>query len=153
MVVNEGTFPFPPEDNPIVVFEFVQVKVQPLGTLVKLVAGTIVLLHDVIFAGTLTVGEGMTVIVYTDAFPGQVFSVEVTDIVAVIKALVLLIAVNEGIFPLPVDANPIEASELVQANVAPAGVLVKLVAATEALLQTVMFAGTATVGVGLTVIV
>ena len=43
--------------------------------------------------------------------------------------------------------------EFVQEKVPAAGVLTKLVTATVPLLQTVMFAGTATVGVGFTVMV
>jgi hypothetical protein len=54
---------------------------------------------------------------------------------------------------VPLAAKPIEASEFVQVNVPPAGVLVKVDAGTEAPLQTVILAGTRTVGVGFTVIV
>lgn len=65
----------------------------------------------------------------------------------------MFVAVNEGIFPVPVDAIPIAVLELVQSNVAPEGVLVKTVAAIVPLLQTVIFAGTVTVGTGFTVTV
>ena len=95
----------------------------------------------------------MTVIVYVDGVPRKPFTVGVTVIVAVIGDAVVFVAVNAGTFPVPLAAKPIAVLLLVHANVPPAGVLVKLVAATLPLLHTVMFAGTVTVGVGSTVIV
>jgi hypothetical protein len=83
--------------------------------------------------------------------PGQPATVGVTVIVVVIAAAVALVAVKEGVFPVPEAAKPMAAFELVQANVPPAGVLTKADAGTLLPLQTVMFAGTVTVGVGLTV--
>ena len=74
-------------------------------------------------------------------------------IVADITEVPVLVAVNEAIFPDPLAAKPIAVLEFVQVNVPPAGVLTKVVAAIEPLLQTAMFAGTATVGVGFTVMV
>ena len=44
--------------------------------------------------------------------------------VAVMGLLVLLVAVNDGVFPVPDAASPIAGLELVQLNVAPDGVLV-----------------------------
>jgi hypothetical protein len=73
--------------------------------------------------------------------------------VAVTGAVPVLVAVNAGVLPVPEAASPIEALVLVHANVPPAGVLVKAEAATLPPLQTMMFAGTVTVGVGLTVMV
>jgi hypothetical protein len=73
--------------------------------------------------------------------------------VAVIGAVVVFVAVNAGTFPVPFIPNPILVSEFVQVKLPPEGVLTKFVAATAALLQTVIFAGTVTVGVGFTVIV
>lgn len=46
--------------------------------------------------------------------------------VAVIGLLVLLVAVNDGVFPVPEAASPIAGLELVHAYVAPVGVLVKV---------------------------
>jgi hypothetical protein len=73
--------------------------------------------------------------------------------VEVIGADVALVAVKAGVFPVPLAARPIAVLELVQANVPPAGVLVKAEAATEVPAHAVMLAGTVTVGVGLTVMV
>jgi hypothetical protein len=79
--------------------------------------------------------------------------------VAIIAAVPAFVAVKDGIFAEPLAAKPIAVLEFVQLKVPPAGVLAKLVAVTVALLITVMFAGTVTVGVpelgvvGFTVIV
>ena len=74
-------------------------------------------------------------------------------IVAVTGNEVLFVPVNEGVFPVPLEASPIDASEFVQEKVAPGVVLVKLEAAIVAPLQTVIFAGTVTLGPGFTVMV
>ena len=76
-----------------------------------------------------------------------------TFIVAVIGATVVLMAVNPGILPVLLAANPIVGSEFAHEKLPPVGVLTKFVAATAALLQTTIFAGTVTVGVGFIVIV
>jgi hypothetical protein len=73
--------------------------------------------------------------------------------VAVIGAVVALVAVNEGVFPVPLAAKPMAVLEFVHAKVAPAGVLEYEEAATVPPLQTVIFAGTVTVGLGFTVMV
>jgi hypothetical protein len=62
-------------------------------------------------------------------------------------------AVKLGVLPLPLAARPIAVFEFVHANVVPATLLVNADAGTEAPLQTVMFAGTTTFGVGFTVMV
>ena len=105
------------------------------------------------FAGTTTTGVGLIVIVYEAGVPRQPLAVGVTVIVTVTEMAVLLVAVNAGVSPVPLAARPIDASEFVHANVVPGVVLVNAEAATERLLQTVMFAGTTTTGVGLTVMV
>lgn len=60
-----------------------------------------------------------------------------------------LVAVNEGMLPVPLAANPMAVLEFVHVYVAPGGVLVKLVAATVLLLHTTILAGTVAVGVKL----
>jgi len=145
--------PVPLEARPIAVFEFVHENDPPAGVLTKPVAGTDALLHTVMSAGTVTVGVGLTVIVYDEGVPTQLLAVGVTEIVDVKVVVPVFVAVNEAMSPVPLEASPIAVLEFVHENDPPAGVLTKPVAGTEALLQTVMFAGTATVGVGLTVIV
>lgn len=73
--------------------------------------------------------------------------------VALIGVVPELVALNPAMLPDPLAARPMAVLELVQVKVAPAVVLVKLVAATAALLHTIMFAGTVTTGVGFTVMV
>jgi len=64
-----------------------------------------------------------------------------------------LVAVNEAISPVPLEANPIAVLEFVHVKVPPVGILVKVVAGTVPELQIDMFEGTVAVGVGLTVMV
>ncbi len=73
--------------------------------------------------------------------------------VADIGVVPAFVAVNDGILPVPLDANPMAVLEFVQAKVPPPGVLTKFVAVTELLLQTEIFEGTVTLETGITVIV
>jgi len=114
----------------------------------KLVAGITSLLQTEELAGTLTPGVGFTVILYEEGVPVHPFAVGVTEIEAETGAEPVFIAVNEAMSPVPLDTSPMVVLELVHENVPPAGVLTKLVAGTLPLVQTVISAGTATVGVG-----
>ena len=60
------------------------------------------------------VGVGFTVIVNDNGVPTHPFAVGVTVIVATTGAVPLLIAVKDGIFPVPLAASPIDASLFVQ---------------------------------------
>lgn len=153
VAVNAGMFPVPFATNPIAILELVQVKLPPTGVLKKFVAATVALLHTTVSAGTSTVGVGFTVIVKLDGVPAQPLTVGVTVIVAVIGAVVVLVAVNPGRLPTPFTPNPMVASVFVQEKLPPVGVLTKIGGLTTTLLHTVMFAGSVTVGVGLTVMV
>jgi hypothetical protein len=73
--------------------------------------------------------------------------------VPLIGAAVALVAVNDGILPVPFATNPIAILELVHVKLPPVGVLTKIAASTVALLHTTVSAGTITVGVGFTVMV
>ena len=85
--------------------------------------------------------------------PVQPESVGVTVMVDVIGLVPVLVAVNAGVFPVPLAAKPMVVLEFVHAKVAPAGVEAKAEAATAPPLQTVMFAGAVMDGFGFTVIV
>jgi len=87
------------------------------------------------------------------AVPGQPFTVGITVIIVDMGAAPAFVARKAAMFPVPEAANPKAVLLFVQVNVPPAGVLAKLVAGIVAPLQTVMFDGMVTVGVGLTVIV
>lgn len=73
--------------------------------------------------------------------------------VAVMGAVVVLIAVKLGMSPVSLAINPIVVLEFVHEKLPPVGVLTKLVARTTPLLQTTIFEGTLTVGVGFIVMV
>jgi len=74
--------------------------------LVKLVEATDAPLHTVIFAGTVTVGEGLTMIVYVLGVPVQLLAVGITVMLAVIGLGVVLVALKPAIFPDPLAPNP-----------------------------------------------
>ena len=67
--------------------------------------------------------------------PVHELTVGVTVMVAVTGELPVLVAVKEGVFPLPLAPKPTVVLELVQVNDPPAGVLEKAVAGTVAPLQ------------------
>ena len=59
-------------------------------------------------------GVGFTVIVNVTDVPGQLLATGVTLIVATCAVVLLLIAVNDTIFPLPLAARPMLVLSLVQ---------------------------------------
>ena len=139
--------------SPMEGLSFVQLKVVPLIAPAKFTAAVLAPLQSVCPVGCTTFGVGLTVMVKFCAGPGQPFAVGVTVMVAVTGTLVVLIAVNAGMFPLPLAARPMEGLSFVQLNAVPATLPVKLVAAVLAALQITWFAGCTTLGVGFTVIV
>ena len=151
--VKAGTSPVPFAARPIEEFEFVQSNVVPGVVLVKAEAAIVSPSQTIISTGTATTGVGFTVIVYETGTPEQPLAVGVTVIVDVTGSAVLFVPANDGVLPVPLAARPIEGSVFVQLKVAPGVVLVKFEAAIVTALQTVMSAGTATTGVGFTVIV
>jgi hypothetical protein len=90
---------------------------------------------------TVAVGVGLTVIVKVLAVPVQdspaLVKVGVTVIVAVIGFAVVLVATKDAIFPVPLDANPIEGVLLDQLKLVPIIELLKLIAVVLLPLQTV----------------
>jgi hypothetical protein len=66
--------------------------------------------------------------------------------VAIIAVAPVFVAVNDGIFPVPLAPKPIAVLEFVQVNEPPAGELAKFVAAKRSPFVFVIFAGTVTVG-------
>ena len=85
--------------------------------------------------------------------PVQPLAAGVMVIVAVIGAVVLFVAVNDGMFPDPLAASPMAVLLFVQVNIVPLTGANKVVAVTLAPLQCVWFGTVVTVGVGLTVII
>ena len=62
VAVKAGTGPDPAADKPIAVLLLVQVKVPPVGALIKLVKGIIAPLHTATLEGATTIGVGFTLI-------------------------------------------------------------------------------------------
>ena len=83
-----------------------------------MIAVVAVLLHNDWLATALTVAVGFTVIVNVIDVPTQLtpplVNVGVTVMVAVTGELLVLLAVNVGMFPLPLAARPIDAVLLIQ---------------------------------------
>ena len=71
VAVKPGTLPLPLAPSPIAVFELVQLKVVPGRLLLKLERGILVPEHTVELTGTITLGNGLTVIVKLEAVPAQ----------------------------------------------------------------------------------
>lgn len=157
VAVNEAILPVPLAARPIEVVLFVQLYTVPGTKPVKLTAVVAAPLHTTWLATALTVGDGLTVMVKVLAVPVQVVpplvKVGVTVMVAVTAALVLLVARNGAILPVPLAPRPIVVLLFVQLYTVPATLPVKLTAAVLLLLHTTWLATALTVGVGLTVIV
>lgn len=153
IAVNDGILPVPLPASPMEVLLLDHGKVVPLTELVKLIALVAPLLHAVSLFGTTISGVGLTVMVKFCAGPGQPFAKGVTVMVAVTGALVVLIAVNDGISPVPFAARPIEGSLLVQLKEVVPTEPVKLTMPVGNPLHTARLAGTNTLGIGFKVIV
>jgi hypothetical protein len=128
IAVNDGIFPLPLAAKPIAVLLFIQIKAVPLTAPVKLMALVAVALQTAWLAGSATLGVGLTVMVKLCTAPGHPFAAGVTIIVAVTGALVRLMAVKDGIFPVPPDAKPMEVLLFVQVKLVPITAPVKLTA-------------------------
>ena len=124
--VHEGILPLPAAANPMSVFEFIHVNVEPAGVLTKLPILTSAPEHTPIFVIGLTIGEGKMVTVKLIGVPGHPLRVGVTVIIPVISVPeVLEGATHEAIFPEPLKAIPIAVFELDQVNEPPTGLLPK----------------------------
>ena len=87
---------------------------MPLTAPLKLRSPVAKPLHTASLPGTITVGVGFTVSVKLCVKPGQPFAEGNTVISAVTGDVPLLVTVNDGILPAPVDARPIVALSLIQ---------------------------------------
>jgi hypothetical protein len=124
VAVNPAIFPAPLAPKPIAVLELVHANVAPATLLVNAVVAIAAPAHTVMFAGTVTLGVGLTVMVYVTGVPGHPAAVGVTVIVEVIGVVPALAEVNAGVFPAPLAPSPIAVFEFVHANVVPATPLV-----------------------------
>jgi hypothetical protein len=97
--------------------------------------------------------NGFTVMVKLTAVPLQPLATGVTVMVAVMGDVVGLIAMNDGIFPVPDAPKPIEVLLLVQVYTVPVTGPLMVTAAVAEPAQTAWFAIAFTDGVGFTVMV
>lgn len=149
--VKVGIFPEPDAGIPLVVLLFVQSKVVPATGLDKVMAGLLAPLHRVIFVIGFTMVVGLTVMVKVLTGPTHPAAVGVMLMVDVIGVVPGLVAVNDGIFPLPDVANPMAALLLVQVYVVPATLLPNAGTFTVLCGQTSILVMAVTLGKGLTV--
>ena len=113
-VTKLGILPVPDAPSPIVVLLFVQVYTVLATGPLMVTAAVAAPAHSVWLAIAFTAGVGFTVIVKLTAVPPQPVDVGVTVIVAVIGAVVLLVAVKDGMLPVPLAASPMAVLLLVQ---------------------------------------
>jgi hypothetical protein len=88
-------------------------------------------------AGAVTVGVGLTVMVKVCTAPLHPLAVGVTVIVAVTGVVPVLIALKDGMLPVPLAASPMDGLLLVQSKLVPATPPLKVTAVVEAPLQIV----------------
>ena len=113
--------PVPLAASPFAGMLLVQAKVVPAPTgLETRFSGTLMPSHQVWFVMVFTVGKGLTVIVKIKGVPGHPLTVGIMVTFEVTGDVVLLVAVKEGILPVPEAARPIVGSLFVHAKVAPA---------------------------------
>ena len=123
IALNDVMFPVPLAASPIVVWSLVHVyvSVPPVLGVVNVTASVGALLHTTLFDGCLTSAVGLTVIVNVFVCPSHVIApflkCGVMAILATTWPFVLFIAVNDGMFPVPVAARPIEGWSLVHVKV------------------------------------
>ncbi len=98
--------------------------------------------------GFTTEGVGFTVIEKLTGLPTQPVALGTTVMLAVTGVMPVLIAVNEGISPLPLPAKPIEVLSFVHTNNVLATAPVKLMSDVPDPLQTDWLPGCAAFGVG-----
>jgi hypothetical protein len=114
VAVKDPMLPMPFAPRPIAVLLFVQMYVVPLTGLPKLTDEVFAPLHKVWLLMVFTVGVGFTVMLKVVAAPVQPLADGVTVIVPEIGALVVLVAVNAEMFPVPLAPKPIAVFVFVQ---------------------------------------
>jgi hypothetical protein len=120
VAVNEGIVLFPLAARPIVGSLFVQANIVPATGLVNAIAVVVAPLQYAAFATGSTVVVGFTVIVKVKGTPGHAFAEGVTVIVATSGVVPALVAVKDGISPVPLAASPIKGVLFIHVKVVPA---------------------------------
>ena len=153
IAVNDGIFPTPLSAKPMEGLLLLQTKVVPATGPLKLTAVVDAPLHTTWLATGFTLGVGLTVMVKVICGPVQPFAKGPTVMVATTGAIPELIARKDGIFPVPLEASPMDGVSLLQTKVVPATGPLKLTADVACPLHNTWLAMGLTDGVGFTVIV
>ena len=106
--------PVPFDASPIEVLSFVQVYVVPDDAPLKMMVLVGALLHNDWLGTVSMVCPGVTMMIKLWVDPGQPLVEGVTSILAVSATVLLFIAVNELISPLPFAGKPVEILSFVQ---------------------------------------
>jgi hypothetical protein len=117
--VKPGISPLPEAANPMDGSLFVQLKVVPVTGPDIVIAEVRAPVQKVWFATEFTVGVGFTVMVKSIGAPEQPLAEGVTVMVAVTGAEELLVAVKEGMLPIPFAPKPIDGVLLTHEKVVP----------------------------------
>jgi hypothetical protein len=109
VATNEGISPVPFAASPIDVLVLVQLYVIPVAT-GNVIAGLVLPAHTILSMIAGMTGAGLTVIVNVCGVPIQPVdpSMGLTVIVAVTGLVVVFIALNEAILPVPDTPRPID---------------------------------------------
>jgi hypothetical protein len=129
IAVNEAMSPVPFAASPMVGWSFVHAKVVPATGPPKVMAVVVAPLQYAALPIGLTAGVGLTVIVKDIDVPVHPLADGITLIIAITGVVPVLFAVNETMFPVPLNASPIDGSLLVHEYVVPATGPLKLIGA------------------------
>lgn len=119
VAVNTGIEVTPLIPSPIVMLELVHEKDVPATGLLKLMAVVVLVLHHTWFTTAFTVGVGFTVMVKLMLGPVQPLAEGTTVMLPTMGVVPVLVAVKEGMFPLPPAPRPMAVLSLVQEKVVP----------------------------------
>jgi hypothetical protein len=108
VAVKDGMFPVPLAASPMDGVLLTHAKVEPDTGPEMGIADVVAPLQYATLLTALTVAVGYTVIVNDSGVPTHPFAVGVTVIVAVTVVMPLLVAVKDGIFPVPLPASPMD---------------------------------------------
>lgn len=132
---KEGIFPVPLAARPIDGVSLVHAKVEPATGLTMVIAGVVAPLQCVLLLIGFTVDVGYTENIKALSVPVHPFAVGVIAITALTVAVPVLVAMNEGMDPVPLAARPIDGMLFVHAKLVPATGLLGTIAVVTSPLQ------------------
>jgi hypothetical protein len=135
VAVKEGMSPVPLPARPMDGVLLTQAKVVPATGPEIVMADVVAPLQYATLLIALTVAVGYTVMVNEMGGPTQPLAVGVTVMVAITVVMPALVAVKDGIFPVPLPASPMDGVLLTHAKVAPVTGLPRVIRVVVAPLQ------------------